>query len=601
MRRILGFVLLIGMFGIGMLGVAARAESPILVLGEEQRRIDMARPDGGVLPVVGVANIQLLRACRSRPELADGDGWTYAHHMDLAVWKGWMYAAWAMTPRDEDVPPYKVVYATSTDGLHWSVPVDLFPRTVAWANRFYFYRAGNGHMLAFCAGKAATGNVSEAVKNALLVREIFTDHQLGEVFTLIEPGAGLPPPFTTSSDAAFVAACRDALNNHPLLEQQDYGVYLGAQRMPWQQNPPSAYGLKFGKAFSFYHRRDGQLVGICKMGFVTVSADHGQHWSPPVLPPTLVAGSGKVWGQQTDDGRYALVYNPDHARRWPLICVSGNDGVTFRDMRVVHGEMPRLRYAGKYKDNGAQYVRGLAEWSDDGTFADRHALWLIYSVNKEDIWISRVPLPLPAKVTDFPRDDFERDLPDTLPAGWNIYSPRWAPVRVVTEPGTRNHCLELRDADPYDYARATRLFHATTQLRSALRIKPMQAARLEIELGDDKDRFPVRVVLQEDGHLHATDGRTQRDLGAYQTGVWLTLAITADATTGKYAVSLNGKPAAAELAFAETTGAALQQLSLRTNAARALGEGSPVNPTTDIPVATPAIFLIDDMTIQGAK
>jgi hypothetical protein len=100
-----------------------------------------------------------------------------------------------MTPKDEDVPPYKVVYATSRDGWQWSAPADLFPREVSCAARFYFYRATNGRMLAFCAGNTADSTVSEAEKKVLLVREITADHQLGEVFTLIAPLPDLPPSF----------------------------------------------------------------------------------------------------------------------------------------------------------------------------------------------------------------------------------------------------------------------------------------------------------------------------------------------------------------------------------------------------------------------
>ena len=35
---------------------------------------------------------------------------------------------------------------------------------------------------------------------------------------------------------------------------------------------------------------------------------------------------------------------------------------------------------------------------------------------------------------------------------WNIYTGQWAQVRVV------NKSLELTDRDPYDYARAQRVF-----------------------------------------------------------------------------------------------------------------------------------------------
>ncbi len=50
-----------------------------------------------------------------------------------------------------------------------------------------------------------------------------------------------------------------------------------------------------------------------------------------------------------------------------------------------------------------------------------------------------------------------------LPVGkelemWNIYSPLWAPVKV--EDGT----LVLKDKDPFDYAKAERIFPASKKL-----------------------------------------------------------------------------------------------------------------------------------------
>lgn len=110
-----------------------------------------------------------------------------------------------MTPKEEDDPLCKVVYATSADGFHWSAPADLFPRQVALACRFYFYRAANGRMLAFCAGKSADGDVSEVDKNVLLVREITTDHRLGDAYNLImtSPQPDQPPSHVPFSEQGY--------------------------------------------------------------------------------------------------------------------------------------------------------------------------------------------------------------------------------------------------------------------------------------------------------------------------------------------------------------------------------------------------------------
>jgi hypothetical protein len=505
-----------------------------------------------------------------------------------------------MTPVDEDVPPYKVVYSTSTDGSHWSAPADLFPRHMAWACRFYFYLASNGRMLALTAGKSADGTVSEAAKKVLLVREIAADHSLKEVFTLITPLPDQPPFFETATDSGFVAACREAVGNNLLLEQQDYGRFLGERRIKWHENAPKFNGFyPFGKALCFYHGQDGLLIGLSKMGFVTVSSDQGSSWSEPVLPSTLIAGAAKVWGQRTADGRFVLAYNPDRGKRYPLVLVHGNDGREFYDMRVFHGELPRRRYAGKYKDIGAQYVRGLAEWSNDGTFADKQALWLVYSVNKEDIWVARLPLPIKPDEIKFPDDDLQKAPFGTLIPGWNVYRPRWAPVTLVKD--SKSRCLELRDGDPFDYCRAVRVFPEAANVRIELQVKAAQTnGNLEIELCDAAGHRPVRVALAENGNLLVGDGTGMVPLGTYHVATWTKLILTTDMASGTYTVQVNrGKKQSFPLAEKTTRG--VERLSFRTGPWRGIGDGGDVDPKQDVPIATPATFLLREVKIRSLK
>jgi hypothetical protein len=585
------------------------SEIPIEILGEEPSLLNMELADGGLPPIPGVHNIQLLRVTRDRPDLAEADGWTYAHHHDLAVWGGRLYAAWGMTPKDEDYPPYKVVYASSADGQQWSQPAELFPRDLSWVLRFYFYRASNGRMLAMCSSKAD--------QPAMLVREIKENHQLGKVYTLINPQPDLPVSFTEDTDPGFIEACKDAIGNKTLLEQSDRGNFLGDRKMKWH-DITSPYGgfYPFGKGFCFYHRADGKLVGVCKMGFTTLSADEGETWSEPVLPPTLLTGAGKVWGQRTYDEKYALIYNPDGVNylRYPLVLVQGEDGRIFKNMRVVHGENPRMRYPGLYKDIGPQYTRGLAEWSNDGSF-DRDAIWIIYSVHKEDIWVSRIPLPLKSQAEVFPDHDFQQKNPGGTVEGWNVYSPKWAPVGVIPEPdNTSNYCLELKDGDPYDYSRAKCLFPPDSSVTVSLRIRPEQLdAQLEIELEDGYGRRPVRLVFSKTGQLHALGGDYSQSLGSYEAGKWIDLTLNCNQVKNTLDIALNGT-IKARMKLSDASASPVQLLSLRTGAWRGKmteefrwnkeelqsdSNRGPVETGTDIPLANPAVFLIDDVKIQS--
>ncbi len=466
----------------------ARAADPIIITGPEQKQINLKLPYAGLLPYPGVANIQIFRASHAAPEQTDGRGWTYNHHVDMACWKKRLYVAWNSCEKDEDIWPSHELYATSEDGLNWSKPAELFPQGASTAARMYFYLAKNGRMLTIAGLRTSNDTLSEYKKGALVVREIRADHSLGEFYMLrapSDPHPRLPPIFSSAKDPGFVDACDQLLHNKPFLEQQDYGNLLGDARMKWHDintwpaDEPSRpyFPKRFGKAMCFYHRKDGALVAVMKWGWVLLSRDEGQTWTSPVRPPTLVAGMAKVWGQRTADDRYALLYNPDLAERYPLAIVTGDDGITFANMRIIHGELPPIRYPGLYKAIGPQYVRGISEWSTDNSFPDcSRATWVSYSMSKEDIWVSRIPLTTRSPATA--SAPFSDD--------WNLYCPAWAPITAEIEPdGTPS--LHIKDQDPSDYARATRMFPASrhVQISVEYQVNATTSKPLQFELRGD--------------------------------------------------------------------------------------------------------------------
>ncbi|HUT29754.1 MAG TPA: sialidase family protein [Sedimentisphaerales bacterium] len=522
---------------------------------------DKTAPDGRLMYSPGVQNIQVARANRRHPPAfpegtENEKGWTYQHHVGIGEWKGKLYGIWDMTHVGEDNPPVRVVYATSDDGFHWTGPKDLYPFNKAYNSRFYFFHSSNDRMLVFASGWYPTDNVAEDRKDRLYVREITADHKLGEIYTLIKPAAGHPPAYTESKDAGFLQACREALSNKPLLEQADYGILLGDKKIKWHDGKnwpggkiPSIGGdlWIFGKAMNFYHRKDGVLVANCKMGWATISRDEGETWSFPTIPPGIKGGGGKTWAQATPDGRYAMIYIPQDDDRYPMAVTTSDDGITFRDMRVIHGEVPPERYEGRAKPLGPQYLRGLSEWGSDGSRNEKDCIWTIYSVNKEDIWVSRLPVPIVAEGRHA-NDNFDNIAVGPRVPEWNTYSSLWAPVSIAADGS--NHYLQLEDREPTDYARAIRTFPVSKTVNASFRVAAGQTdrGRLEVELLGELGTRPVRIIVND--HVTKADE-------------WLNYEIKADCAAGKYAVAVNGRKVLGEGIFAEPS-SMVYALSFRT-------------------------------------
>jgi hypothetical protein len=561
-------------WGVAMLLLVAvatvRAEDPIRIVGAEQGRLDEKLPDGGLPPAIGVANIQVFRACRQEPDITDGKGWTYNHHVDIACWSGRLYVAWDNGQRDEDTWPAREVFSTSVDGLSWSAPAELFPMGISNPLRMYFFRAPNGHMLVIAARRIVRGKMTkDPTAGGVVVREILSDHTLGPVYGLIQsgPAEGAPPFYAEASDKSFVQACGQLLADRTYLEQQDFGALLKDRRMKPYDGAPA----DFGKAFCFFHRKDGMLVGIGKKGWVVSSADDGASWSGPIQLQNFHAGTAKEWIERTSDDRYAWAHDPFPAARFPLVVLSGDDGVTFGDMRVVHGEVPRQRYAGADKNIGPQYVRGLSHWNDDGSRHD-DAMWLAYSVNKEDIWVSRIPVPIASEASGPVADRFGEFPAGGLVRGWNTYCPKWGGVGVIQPQAAGGNCLDLEIHDPYDYALASRVFPDTAKVKVHIELMAMRVSgrELQIELwsrfGDER---PVRMILSTDGHIAAVMGHGRLALGRYPVGQWMNLDIEADAAGEKYSISSDGTKLASDLTLAEKA-ESFGRLVFRTGEYRAL-------------------------------
>ena len=566
-----------------------------------ERPVEVApTADGGLRPVVGVQNIQVFRANRAAPAHADGLADTYVHAPMLCHWRGYFYLEYLSGPVNEHDHPTVTSLTRSADGVNWEPPRIAFPaldlpdgtKTVAH-QRMGFHVAPDGRLLVLSFyGKAPSPNDGTGLGR--VVREVLPDGGFGPIHVLRAnakgafPGFKFPfPAYRESKDAGFVAACEALLADKLVTAQW------------WEEDQldeTNFYRVR-GKALSTVTRPDGSVLGIWKNRLVATTTDRGRTWTEKVFAENVPNNASKYWLQRTADGRYGLVLNPTNRNRYPLAIATSDDCATFSDLWTVHAELPDQRYGGYLKNMGPQYVRGIAD--GNGAPPDAaSAFWLAYSVNKEDLWVARVPTPVSATAASGPiRDDFESSAPGSLPASWNVYSPLWAPVRVVDSDSRR--ALELRDEDPADYARADRVFPAAHGVKISFKILARQSdARLEIELLDGAGLRPVRLAFEENGRLRACHEAQWLDAGPYEAGRWheITLEIPSDPDADRCALTVDGKSPLPRPAFFTDPVATVERLSFRTGEYRQRGYGGRDLPGSDVKVRASS-FLVDDVAI----
>lgn len=607
-RKCTGFLLLAGAGLVAALAqIPGAAAEPVRYIGNEQAD---TTHDGGLRWAVGVKSWQAFRANRARPELADGIGWTYNHAPMLAYWRDRFWIEYLSAAKDENRGPMHTLLMSSADGIHWEKPRIVFPeyttpdgKMAEVHQRMGFYVAPDGRLLVL-GFYGPERNPNEGGGIGRTVREVYAGGNCGPIYFIRysrhngwnERNTSFPS-YTNSPDAGFKRACEALLANKLMTLQ-------------WWEEDRARDGFypDFGdaqlKALSFYHRKDGAVVALWKSSWTALSTDEGKTWSRPVQEPSLIMAKAKVWGQCTPDGRYALVYNPtlDNRHRWPLALVTGDDGAAFDQLLTVVGEVPPRRYNGLDKAFGPQYVRGILE--GNGT-PPGDAFWITWSMNKDDIWVSRIPVPVRAAPRGPVRDDFNTGTIEDLP--WNLYSPLWASVRLADFPSATNRSLELRDREPADYARAVRIFPEMKKatVRFKVLAKQNDHGRLEIELLDRQGYRPaVVLIFDEQGRILTEDGNQNEivTLKRYAANQWHDVALRFDQVKGIFDVTLDGQTLLAGAEFPDPT-APLERISFRTGEFRTSPTvRDPKSPGEDFPDAdTPvpeAVFHLDDLSIS---
>jgi hypothetical protein len=510
---------------------------------------------GQLSPAMGVHNIQTMRANRADDGVTS---WTYNHAPMMAYWNNTFFLEYLSNPIGEHIAPGQTLLQSSKDGYHWSYPTVIFPpykipdgfvkagKTDTAKNAFAvmhqrigFYTSSTKRLFALAYYGIALGNKDDPNDGngiGRVIREIKNDGSFGPIYFLrynhsFNENNTTYPFYKSSKDKGLIAACEEILHT-PLLMLQ---MVEEADR-----DDPLIPLKKDFKAFNYYHLPNGNVVGLWKYALTSISKDEGKTWVySPLRAPGFVNANAKIWGQRSSDGKFATVYNPSEFR-WPLAISTSDDGLNYKNLMLVHGEITTMRYGGAYKSYGPQYVRGIQEM--DGKPNDGN-LWVTYSVNKEDIWVSKIPVPIKSNTSTPVNDVFNRMLADTALNQWNTYSPIWC--KVAMENYNNQNCLTLHDKDPFDFAKAERLFPAAKQTIVEFGFTAMQSnfGNMDIELQDKTGKATLRISLDSSGNIITKQGYRYKTLGKYIAGERCNIKIEINTSTRFYNVTINnGKP-----------------------------------------------------------
>lgn len=313
----------------------------------------------------GVPKLNIERSMIYSPDKE----WLYNHHASIIHFKDRFVAIWSNGMIDEDSPGQRVVYATSRDFKHWS-PLRVLASpgkindtlTVLTAAGLYQYK---GTLVAYY------GDYDKHRQNTHLWAKTSTDgeHWSGplDMHLPVVPNHG--PEMTNSgrliiSDNFTFPYTDDPQGLSGWKLSSFYSDSLYKQDNPAMFYAPAAKsGLPPLCEGSFFQTDDNILHMLLRVTgngwkghlWLTESKDNGKNWSRPVQAPFSDNDSKFHFGRLPDK-RFYYVGIPDtlhHYDRNPLVLSISTDGKSFGKNYIIADELYHLKKEGLWK--GGQY------------------------------------------------------------------------------------------------------------------------------------------------------------------------------------------------------------------------------------------------------
>lgn len=314
----------------------------------------------------------------------------FNHHPFIVFWDGRFFAQWNDGYIGEDEPGQRVRYAVSEDALEWSEPIDLsgrnderkFTASGLWIREGAMYalvslrdsqheetvETGEDPLLFAYKWNSERDEFEEPVVMAVdyFAQNIPQKLPNGK-WMILGKGGGADGQFSWGPMKAAIGGV-ESIDDWSISNLPGAGSLEEAE---W-------YTLPNDHLVAHFRTRGERPLYLAR----SYSVDNGKTWVGPVATNFPEAGA-RHHGLRLSNGLYALLVNPNPNGRIPFSIALSKDGLVYDRIGNVRTEETTRRWAGRAKGRGYQYMRG---------FEHEGKLYTIYSVNKEDIVVSIIPI-----------------------------------------------------------------------------------------------------------------------------------------------------------------------------------------------------------------
>jgi hypothetical protein len=329
--------------------------------------------------------------------------WMYSHHPSIVYFKDRFIAIWSNGMIDEDAAGQRVVFSSSKDFFHWSVPQTLASPSVYRNDTLNVLTAAGFHQFHDTL-VAYYGEYSPRRTNTHLWAKISTD---GEHWST---PMDMHVPVNPNHGPQAIANGRLIISGNFTFPYTDDYRGLSGWKMSsfydsslFKDDNPATFKDAAAKnnlpplcEGSFFQTKDGLLHALLRVTgkgwkgklWLTESNDMGIHWRLPV-ETDFTDNDSKFHFGILPDKRFYYVGIPDtlhHYARTPLVLAISKDGKFFNKQFIIADELYNLQKEGLWK--GGQY--GYPH-----TIIHKGYLYIIISRQKEAVEVIRVLLKQP--------------------------------------------------------------------------------------------------------------------------------------------------------------------------------------------------------------